>query len=279
MDQFQHTLLIQCEDQAGLIYQVTNVIFHQQLNILSNNEYVDQERNRFFFRCVLSGKVDAYLLTESLKKVLPKKAEVRLVPKTKKRIVVLVTKEHHCLGDILIKNQFNELGAEVLAVISNHETLKPLVSKFDLPYHFVPTKGLSRQVHEEKVKGIIDKYDPTLLVLAKYMRILTPNFVEQYPNRIINIHHSFLPAFIGANPYGQAHDRGVKIIGATAHYVNNELDQGPIITQNVINVDHDHTPKSLAAAGKEVEKTVLNRALKLVFEDRVLLNGNKTVVF
>lgn len=279
MKHSRHTLLIQCADQAGLIYQVTNVIFHQQLNIVSSNEYVDLEQNRFFLRCVLSGKIDAYLLTESLKKVLPQGAEIQLVPKIKKRIVVLATKEHHCLGDILIKNEFDELGAEVLGVISNHEILKPLVKKFNLPFSYVPTKGLSREEHEAKVVDIIDGYEPTFLVLAKYMRILTPGFVERYPNRIINIHHSFLPAFIGANPYGQAHDRGVKIIGATAHFVNNELDQGPIITQNVINVDHDHTPKSLAAAGKEVEKTVLNRALKLVFEDRVLLNGNKTVVF
>jgi len=279
MDHTQHTILIQCDDEAGLIYQITNVIFHQQLNILNNSEYVDEERNRFFFRCLLTGKVDPYLLTESLRKVLPEGAELQLLPNTKKRIVVLATKEHHCLGDILIKNQFDELGAKVQAVISNHKVLQSLVEKFGVPFVHIPTKGLSRELHEEKVIAAIDKYDPSLLVLAKYMRILTPNFVERFPNRIINIHHSFLPAFIGANPYGQAHDRGVKIIGATAHYVNNELDQGPIITQNVINVDHNHTPKSLSTAGKEVEKTVLNRALKLVFEDRVLINGNKTVVF
>lgn len=279
MDDCQHTLLIQCDDQPGLIYQITNIVFHQQFNILSSNEYVDVEKNRFFFRSVICGQVDTFVLSESLKKVLPKESELRLVREEKKRIVVLATKEHHCLGEILIKNQFDELGAEVLCVISNHKILEPLVKKFDLPFHHVPTKGLSREEHEAKVVKVIDKYDPTFLVLAKYMRILTPSFVERYPNRIINIHHSFLPAFIGANPYGQAHDRGVKIIGATAHFVNNELDQGPIITQNVINVNHDHTPKSLAAAGKEVEKTVLNRALKLVFEERVLLNGNKTVVF
>jgi len=160
-----------------------------------------------------------------------------------------------------------------------HLRLKELVSKFDIPFHYVDHKGRSREDHESDVLELIKSYKPEFLVLAKYMRILTPEFVQQFHNRIINIHHSFLPAFIGANPYGQAHDRGVKIIGATGHIVNNDLDEGPIIAQDVLSVDHTFTPKTLSIAGKEVEKRVLNKAMQLVFNDRVLINKNKTVIF
>jgi formyltetrahydrofolate deformylase len=193
--------------------------------------------------------------------------------------VVLATKEHHALGDLLIRNFYQELKAEIVAVVSNHEYLRDLVAKFGIPYHYVAHQGLEREEHEGRVLEIIDGYQPEYLVLAKYMRVLSPNFVDCYRGRIINIHHSFLPAFVGAKPYHQAYERGVKIIGATAHFVSDDLDEGPIIAQDVIPVDHTFSAEEMIGAGRDVEKTVLAKALKLVFEDRVFINGNKTVVF
>jgi formyltetrahydrofolate deformylase len=190
-----------------------------------------------------------------------------------------VTKEAHCIGDLLIRHEFGALNAEIQAVVGNYETLKSLTEKFGIPFHYVDTTGISREAHEQKMIEIIDGYDPDYLVLAKFMRVLTPGFVGHYENRIINIHHSFLPAFIGAKPYHQAYERGVKIIGATAHFVNNDLDEGPIIAQNVINVDHTDSAEEMANAGHDVEKIVLAKALKLVFEEKVFVNKNKTVIF
>jgi formyltetrahydrofolate deformylase len=191
----------------------------------------------------------------------------------------MVTKESHALGDILIRYAAGELGANIQCVIGNHETLRVLVERFNIPFIYVPAEGLSREEHEEKVMKEIDTFTFDYIVLAKYMRILTPTFVKAYTQKIINIHHSFLPAFIGANPYKQAFDRGVKIIGATAHYVTDDLDEGPIIAQDVIPVNHRLTWKDMQRAGRDGEKIVLSRALALVFNDRVFVNGNKTVIF
>jgi formyltetrahydrofolate deformylase len=201
------------------------------------------------------------------------------MPMEKKKIVILVTKEAHCIGDLLVRHEFGELNAEIQAVVGNYEILKPLTEKFDIPFHYVDHTEISREAHEAAMIRVIDGYAPDYLVLAKYMRVLTPGFVDHYTNRIVNIHHSFLPAFIGAKPYQQAYDRGVKIIGATAHFVNNNLDEGPIIAQNVINVDHSDSALDMANAGHDVEKIVLAKALKLVFEDKVFVNRNKTVIF
>lgn len=164
-------------------------------------------------------------------------------------------------------------------MISNYDTLSDLVSKFNIPFHFISHEGKARDEHEAELLSVIETYRPAYLVLAKYMRILSSDFVSHYLNRIINIHHSFLPAFIGANPYQQAYDRGVKIIGATAHFVNNSLDEGPILSQSVIPVDHSHSAREMAQAGKDVEKMVLSRSLKLVLEDRVFVHNNKTIIF
>ncbi|MCL4119297.1 UNVERIFIED_CONTAM: hypothetical protein GTU68_024829 [Idotea baltica] len=191
----------------------------------------------------------------------------------------MVSKEYHCIGDLLLRATFNDLNADIIAVISNHENLKGLVEQNDIPFHFVNHKGLDRAEHELAVHSCIDQYQSDYIVLAKYMRILTPSFVEKYNNRIVNIHHSFLPAFIGAKPYHQAFERGVKIIGATAHFVNNDLDEGPIIYQDVTHIDHRYSPRALASSGKDVEKIVLAKALKLVLNDRVFIHGNKTIVF
>ena len=194
-------------------------------------------------------------------------------------MVVLASREHHCLADLLVRHTFGELNARVLAVVSNHDTLSPLTKRFDVPFHQVSHVGIERDAHEAALLEVVGRYDPECLVLAKYMRILSPGFVCHFPARIVNIHHSFLPAFVGARPYHQAFHRGVKVIGATAHFVTDELDQGPIIVQQVIPVDHSYTPADLAQAGRDVEQVVLARALRLVFEDRVFLCGNRAIIF
>jgi formyltetrahydrofolate deformylase len=191
----------------------------------------------------------------------------------------MVTKESHALGDILVRHSDGELGAKIQCVVSNYETLRELVERFNIPFIYISTEGMSREEHEVKVMSQMDGFIFDYIVLAKYMRILTPEFVKAYPQKIINIHHSFLPAFIGANPYKQAFDRGVKIIGATAHYVTNDLDEGPIIAQDTIPVNHRLTWKDMQRAGRDGEKVVLSRALALVLNDRVFVNGNKTVIF
>ena len=171
------------------------------------------------------------------------------------------------------------MDVEIAAIVGNYDSLAELAVKFDVPYHTVSHVGISREEHEEKIIETVEKYQPDYVILAKYMRILTPNFVAAFENKIINIHHSFLPAFIGAQPYKQAFERGVKIIGATAHYVTNNLDEGPIILQDVIHVDHKYNAEDMARSGKDVEKSVLSKALRLVLEERVFIYENRTVVF
>jgi formyltetrahydrofolate deformylase len=272
-------LLIECKDEKGIIYKVSKILFENNLNIQSNSEFVDNENNKFFMRTEIIGEFDAKKILKELKNALPKSANILLNDNKKKNIVVLVTKEHHAIGDLLVRNEFNDVNARIQSVIGNYDILKPLVEKFNIPYHFISHENLTRKEHEQNIIHLLEKYNPDFIVLAKYMRILSPEFVQKFKNKIINIHHSFLPAFVGAKPYKQAFDRGVKIIGATAHFVNNNLDEGPIIAQDVISVDHSDNALKMATLGKDVEKIVLARALKLVFEDRVFVNGNKTVIF
>ncbi len=274
-----HILLIDCPDEKGLVYKITKTLYESDFNVLKTDEYVDNSCNHFFMRTEFTGEGDSGEILEKLQEGLPKTANIRLNPQKKKDIVLLVTKEHHCLGDLLIRYAYDELNANILAVISNHNVLQPLVAKFGIPFHYISHLHKTREEHEEMILKALKIYEPEYLVLAKYMRILNPSFVSHYSNRIINIHHSFLPAFIGANPYKQAFNRGVKIIGATAHFVNDDLDEGPIIGQDVIEVNHRLTWRDMAKAGKDVEKIVLSRALKLVFQDRVFIHGNKTVIF
>ncbi|WP_345240741.1 formyltetrahydrofolate deformylase [Nibrella saemangeumensis] len=276
-DTSKHILLMDGPDNKGLIYHVTGVLFRHGLNIIRNDEYVSPSR-QFFMRTEFEGNFDNEALLNELQTTLPPGITLRINPKKKKNIVVFVTKEHHCLAELLIRYAFNELDADILAVISNYNVLQPLVSKFGIPFHYISHEHKTREEHEEAMLRTLAIYEPEYLVLAKYMRVLTAEFVKHYPNRIVNIHHSFLPAFIGANPYRQAYERGVKIIGATAHFVNNDLDEGPIIAQNVKEVDHRHTAADMATEGKDVEKLVLSQALKLVFNDRVFIHGNRSIV-
>lgn len=274
-----YILLIHCPDRPGLIAAVTGVLYRHQLNIISNGEFVERARNHFFMRTEFSGAVDLQQLEADLLDVLPPDVVLRLSTQRNKEIVVLASKEHHCLADLLVRNYYGELGANIQAVISNHASLEPLVQKFDLPFVYLPHEGVERAEHETMLAQHIDAFQPEFIVLAKYMRILSPAFVSRYPNKIINIHHSFLPAFVGAKPYAQAYERGVKIIGATAHFVNDNLDEGPIIAQNVIPVNHTHNAKEMAQAGRNVEQIVLANALELVFDERVFVHGNKTIIF
>ena len=274
----QKTLLIECPDSKGLIAQITNICYKHQLNITRNTEYVDPLTGRFYMRTQLEGIFNDETLLFDLDRALPIGSERSLVGNDRKKVVILVTKEAHCLGDILIKVFDGSLPLDILAVIGNHANLQQLTEKFDIPFHFISHEQLSREAHEAQLLAKIAEYKPDYLVLAKFMRVLSPAFVKQYPNRIINIHHSFLPAFIGANPYRQAFERGVKIIGATAHFVTDDLDEGPIIKQMVTNVDHNYSTQDMAKAGRDVEKNVLSKALQQVVEDRVFVHGNKTVI-
>lgn len=267
-----------CPDATGLIAKITTICYQHQLNIIQNNEFVDHLTGLFFMRTELEGIFDDAALLTDLDNTLAKSTFHQLYNTERRRIVIMVTKEAHCLGDLLMKSTYGGLDVEIAAVIGNHNTLRNLVERFDIPFHLISNEGLTHTEHDKKLIVQINKYQPDYVVLAKYMRILTPAFVQQYPNRIINIHHSFLPAFIGARPYHQAHERGVKIIGATAHYVNDSLDEGPIIMQDVINIDHSYTAEDMMRAGRDVEKNVLSRALYLVLKQHVFVYGNRTVV-
>ncbi len=276
----QYRVLIHCNDEKGLVYKVSSVFFHRNLNIISNNEFVDKARNKFFMRSVVAGEIDPDALRDELKAILPADAHLDVIVPRKKRIVLMATKESHALGDILIRYEAGELDADILGVVSNYDLLEPLVVKFGIPFYTVSHEGCERDEHERRVLEKLASFgEIDYIVLAKYMRILTPKFVETYEDKLINIHHSFLPAFIGANPYKQAYERGVKIIGATAHFVNNHLDEGPIIAQDVIHVNHAYGWEEMQRAGRDVEKIVLSRAVKLALEDRIFVHDNKTIIF
>jgi formyltetrahydrofolate deformylase len=272
-------LVTECPDSKGLIATITGICAQHQLNIIRNTEYVDPVSGQFYMRTELEGEFNDEQLLTDLDAVLPNGSQRQLHPKARqKRVVILVTKEAHCLGDILMKVFDGSLNLDIAAVIGNYAELASLTERFGVPFIHVCHQDLERSAHEQQLMEHIDRFAPDYVVLAKFMRILTPDFVAHYPQRIINIHHSFLPAFIGANPYQKAFERGVKIIGATAHFVNNELDEGPIIEQMVTRVDHNYSAKDMAKAGRDVEKAALSKALLLIQEDRVFVHGNKTVL-
>jgi formyltetrahydrofolate deformylase len=274
-----HILSIRCADERGLIYKITNLVFTYHLNIIRNDEFVEKNNNEFFMRTEFSGEFNKEDFLKELQTVLPAGSDIKLTGNQKKNVIIMASKEYHCLSDLLVRHKFNDLHANILAVISNHPILEDLTAKFDIPYYFIDDKNISREQHETAVLEVIDRYDVEFIVLAKYMRILSADFITRFNNRIINIHHSFLPAFVGAKPYHKAYERGVKIIGATAHFVNENLDEGPIIAQNVISVDHTYSAHQMAQAGRDVEKNVLAKSLKLVFNEQVFVSNNKTIIF
>ena len=222
---------------------------------------------------------DSAGLIDDLRGEVPDADQLEIWRSGRRDLVLLATSEEHCLGDLLLRCHSGDLDARVRAVVSNRQGLRDLVERFDVPFHHVPHAGRSREEQEAHLLEALTPYVPDYLVLAKYMRVLTPAFVERYRERMVNIHHSFLPAFTGAQPYDQAFERGVKIIGATAHFVTDGLDEGPIIAQSTLPVDHTHNAADMALAGRDVEKSVLARALRLVFEGRVFVSENRTVIF
>jgi formyltetrahydrofolate deformylase len=272
-------IVIQCADRVGLVATITNVLAAGGLNIVAMGEHVDQLNNRFFMRLEVTYSGSGATIEAKLREVLPADSEIHINPRPDKKVIVMVTKEYHCLADILIRNYYGTLGASVQAVIGNRDVLEDICRRFDVPFYFIPHEGVSKDDFETQLSSMINKYAPDYIVLAKFMQILSPAMVARFPMRIVNIHHSFLPAFTGANPYKRAYERGVKLIGATAHFVSDELDEGPIIAQQIIPVTHAHTAIDMVKAGREIETSVLATALKLVFEDRVFVFKNKTVIF
>ncbi len=283
--QDKQVVWISCPDEKGLIHKITGALFKLGANIVQTGEFVDRKAQRFFMRIEFvitgSGPVSAEAVEGELHSLLPSSPStvVELRKSHRRKLVLLATREAHCLGDLLLRHQAGELRADIQGVVSQYDSLHDLVRRFEIPFHHVPVGDLSREVHESKLLQTIESYRPDYLVLAKYMRVLTPGFVERFPNQILNIHHSFLPAFVGASPYQQAYERGVKIIGATSHFVNEDLDEGPIITQAVLPVTHALDAPEMARQGRDVERVALAQALKLVLEDRVLVHGKRTIIF
>ncbi|MDR9417746.1 formyltetrahydrofolate deformylase [Gracilimonas sp.] len=278
MNSPQNTLLIDCSDAKGLIHKITDIIYQHDLNIVLNREFVEHNSKHFFMRTIVKGDFDKEQLVKKLRSSLPDKANIRVSTNQNKKVVIMATKEHHVLGDLLIRNEFDDNRANIQCVISNHEYLRNLVERFDIPFYVIPHESKERTEHEKEILALLANFNPDYIILAKYMRIFSPEFIEVYKNKLINIHHSFLPAFVGARPYHQAYQRGVKIIGATAHYVTDDLDQGPIIYQSTSPIDHRYDAEEMAQAGREIETKVMAEATKLVLDDKVFIYGNKTVI-
>lgn len=275
----KYILKIDTNDSKGLVYKISKVLYENDINIDTNSEFVDTKNNKFFFRVTfIKATLDKSRLINIIKKNLEQEIQITINENKPKNIVVFVTKESHTLGDLLIRNYSKKINANIKAVISNHNDLRELVQKFDIPYHFVDATNESRETHEHKILDILKKYNYEYIVLAKYMRILSDTFVSNIDDNIINIHHSFLPAFIGANPYLQAYQRGVKTIGATSHFVTSNLDEGPIIYQETTKVGHEFSASDMKKEGAKIETLVLSKALDLVFEDKVFIHNNRTII-
>jgi len=278
-------LRIHCPDQRGIVARVTDFIHRNNDNIVGLDQHTDRDEKRFFMR--LEWELDGFQLTrEQISSAFeysiaaPCKMKWKLnfsdeIP----RMAIFVSKMSHCLYDILARYQSGEIKAEIPLVISNHPDMEQVVKKFGIPYIHIPITAATKEEQEKKEIQLLKEHNIDFIVLARYMQILSPSFVEAYPERIINIHHSFLPAFIGAKPYHAAHARGVKIIGATSHYVTSDLDAGPIIEQDVAHISHHDSIDRLIEKGRDVEKIVLSRAVMAHVNRKTLIYKNKTIVF
>lgn len=275
--------LIQTNDRKGLLASVVDFFYSRGYNILKCQQHTDSFEKRFFMRIEL----DASDMKTSRKEL---EDEFAVLASSlslewschwsdyKTRMAILVSKTSHCLYDLLSRQHEGELNAEIPLIISNHPDLERVAEQFRIPYYCLPV-GDDKKAQEEKVRELLRKFHIDLVVLARYMQILSSDFTDECKNRIINIHHAFLPAFQGANPYKRAYERGVKMIGATAHYASEDLDQGPIIEQNVVRVSHELTPEGLREVGKDCEKQVLSTAVKAHLEHRIIVYQNRTIVF
>ena len=270
---------LQCKDQPGIVHAMTTAVLAARGNIIENQQFTDPTTQDFVMRTRFESEIELAKVREILESGLGQfkpKLSLRSVAKQKKALI-LVTKESHCLRDLLYLQELGELPIEIPAVVSNHSDLKTLVESHGIK--FIDQSKLAKADAEAEISKLVTELEIDLVVLARYMQILTKEFCEKMNGRIINIHHSFLPGFKGAKPYHQAHARGVKIIGATAHFVTPDLDEGPIIDQDVAHVTHASTPEDLIATGRDIERRVLSRAVRDFAEDRIFIVGDKTVVF
>ncbi len=278
------TLLIHCPDRPGLVHDVTGFISSHQGNIIDLQQHIDAEQNAFFMR--LEWSMENFTLDneeiESRLQPLARRHQMQMsltFASRSKRIALFVTKENHCLYDLLARHEAGELPVDLPLIVSNHETLRPAAERFGIPFHHFPITKENKLEQEQAMIALLKQERIDTVVLAKYMQIIGKAMIAEFPNRILNIHHSFLPAFVGAKPYHQAFQRGVKIIGATSHYVTADLDEGPIIHQDVMRVSHEDEVSDLVRLGRDLEKNVLAKALWWHVRDRVLVFKNKTLVF
>jgi formyltetrahydrofolate deformylase len=278
-------LIIQCQDQKGIVAKVSEFLYKYNGNILEIDQHVDEEIGMFFMRA--AWELESFgLEKDEIRPVFEREVAQKFqmqfdlyfnVPKP--RMAIFVSKLSHCLFDILSRYYAGQFDVEIPLVISNHLDLKRVVTAFRIPFYHLPVDKSNKSAVEAQQIALLKEYNVDFVVLARYMQILSGNFIREFPNQIINIHHSFLPAFVGAKPYHAAYERGVKIIGATAHYVTEELDAGPIIEQEVARVRHHNSPADLVQMGQDVEKVVLSKAIKYHMERKVLAYGNKTIIF
>jgi formyltetrahydrofolate deformylase len=272
---------LQCADQPGIVHAMTSAVLACGGNIIENQQFTDEPTNTFVMRTRFETTQGIDAARKSLNDGLGKFSPTLHIRPTqsKPRALVLVTKESHCLRDLLYLLELGELPIEIPVVVSNHEELRSLVESHGFTFIHLPVTAATKAAQEQELLALIQKYSIDFVVLARYMQVLSNEFCAALPGRIINIHHSFLPGFKGAKPYHQAHARGVKIIGATAHFVTAHLDEGPIIEQDVAHVSHTSTPDDLIALGRDVERRVLAKAVKLYAQDRIFIVGERTVVF
>ena len=277
-------LLLACPDRKGLVATISDFVFRHNGNIIHANEHADEESNLFLMRVEFDPAGFDIPLSE-FKKYFASIAEKyqmnwRLAQSSHRpKMAVLVSKYDHCLVDLLYRHQSGELACEIPVIISNHPDNQPIADFYKIPYAVVAVLKENKQAAEQKILALLRQHAPDFVVLARYMQILPAEFLTEFPQRIINIHHSVLPAFVGAKPYHQAFERGVKLIGATSHYVTEVLDDGPIIEQDVVRISHNDSLDDLLRKGRDLEKVVLSRAVRWHIENRILVYGNKTVVF
>lgn len=278
----QYLLIFSCTDTFGIIAKVTAFLSEERAFIEELSEFGDPTTSKFFLRCQFRFPEKAPAMAELSRRFEKVAAQFNAAWKFiemsyQPKVMIAVSKFGHCLNDLLYRVQSKRLEMKIECVVSNHQEFEKMVRSYDIAFYYLPIENKKQQ--EEKILSLIEERGVDLLILARYMQILSPSFTQKLSGKIINIHHSFLPSFKGAKPYHQAYERGVKIIGATAHYVTENLDEGPIIEQEVIRVDHTRSPEELVSRGHDVETQVLARAVKYHIENRIFLNGNKTIIF
>jgi formyltetrahydrofolate deformylase len=273
-------LTVRCNDQRGVVASVTGAIWRTNGNILDLAQHTDLDEGLFGCRVEIAADVDVDALNTQMTALASSMGiEYRLyLGRRRARLVVACSKSLHCASDLLARVDLGELDCDVAAIVSDHPVAETLARRYGVDFHYLPV-GEDRADQEARLAELLGTIDPDLIVLARYMRVLPPSLTDAFPERIINVHHSFLPAFVGADPYRRAVERGVKMVGATAHYVTAELDAGPIIEQDVARVSHRHSVEALKDLGRDLERRVLARAVRWHCEDRVIVHGNKTVVF